>query len=131
MGNCCLPFVGHDDSEENAMESLPLHSESHRSHRQVTTSLPTYTSFPKYTPSRNKEKQRRKAQYAFRGYHAGFGRIPKDGEAELIAAGWPSWMVEDAGEALKGWVPRNEKSFRRFEKVFSDSLFFFLIFLSS
>ncbi|KAK1395604.1 putative serine/threonine-protein kinase [Heracleum sosnowskyi] len=120
MGNCCIPFAGHDDSDEIAMESLPLHSEgngspriSRQSDMQATASLTTYTSFPKYTP----ENQRKKGQYAFRGYHASFGRIPGSSEAELIAAGWPSWMVEYAGEALKGWVPRKEKSFQRLETI--------------
>ncbi|KAL8146412.1 cyclin-dependent kinase C-2 C-like isoform X2 [Apium graveolens] len=36
----------------------------------------------------------------------------KGSEAELIAAGWPPWMVEDAREALKG-----VKSFQKLEKI--------------
>lgn len=138
MGNCCLPFAGHEDSEENLMESLALHSRGNQSDgisrhsTQTITSLPTYTSFPRYTPSRNIENQRKMAQYAFRGYYPGFGRIPKGSEAELVAAGWPSWLVEDAGEALKGRVPRKEKSFHKLEKVCSfHYLFFYILFILS
>ncbi|XP_074345754.1 putative serine/threonine-protein kinase At1g09600 [Apium graveolens] len=109
MGNCCLPLLGHYNSEEDAMESLPLHSEGISRHNF----LHKYTSFPEYSSSRNKENRKKKAISSFRWYHPGIGRIPKGGEAELIAAGWPSWMVEVSGEVLRGWIPRKLKSFGR------------------
>ncbi|KAK1398337.1 hypothetical protein POM88_008200 [Heracleum sosnowskyi] len=93
------------------------HRISRHSGMQAITSLPTYTSFPRYMPAKNYENQRKKARYAFRWYHPDFGRIPEGSEAELIAAGWPLRMVEEAGEALKGWVPRKEKSFQKLEKI--------------
>lgn len=126
MGNCCLPFAGHEDREEDLMESFPLHNSGNQGDGiSGHSSFPTYTSFPRYTPSRNIENQRKLAQNAFRAYHPGFGRIPKGSEAELVAAGWPLWIVEDAGEALKGWVPRKEKSFHNLEKVCSFPFLFF------
>ncbi|XP_074345547.1 putative serine/threonine-protein kinase At1g54610 [Apium graveolens] len=112
MRNCCLPLLGHYNNEEDAMESLPLHNEGNWSERIPRhNSLHKYTSFPKYSPSRNKENRKKKALSSFRGYHSGIGRIPKGGETELIAAGWPSWMVEVSGEDLRGWIPRKLKSF--------------------
>ncbi|XP_010542778.1 PREDICTED: probable serine/threonine-protein kinase At1g09600 [Tarenaya hassleriana] len=43
--------------------------------------------------------------------------IPHGPEAELVAAGWPSWLVSVAGEAIKGWVPRCAESFEMLEKI--------------
>lgn len=48
---------------------------------------------------------------------------PHSPEAELIAAGWPSWLTSVAGEAIKGWVPRRAESFEKLEKVSSFSLY--------
>ncbi|XP_074345679.1 putative serine/threonine-protein kinase At1g09600 [Apium graveolens] len=118
MGNYCLLLIGHNDTQEDAMKSLPLHSEGNWSHGiSRHNSLSTYTSFPKYSPSWNKENRRKKALYAFRRCYPGIGRIPKGGEAELIAAGWPSWMVEDPSEALREWIPRKLKSFELLRQI--------------
>ncbi|KAJ4910061.1 Protein kinase superfamily protein [Raphanus sativus] len=43
--------------------------------------------------------------------------VPHSPEAELIAAGWPSWLTSVAGEAIKGWVPRHAESFEKLEKI--------------
>ncbi|XP_074364676.1 putative serine/threonine-protein kinase At1g09600 [Apium graveolens] len=118
MGNCCLPLIRHFGNDEDALESLPLHSEGNWSHGiSRHNSLSTYTSFPNYSPSWNKENRKKKALYAFRGCHPGIGRILKGGEAELIAAGWPSWMVEDASEAIREWISRKLKSFQRLRQI--------------
>lgn len=34
-----------------------------------------------------------------------------------VAAGWPSWLTNVAGEAIKGWVPRKADSFEKLDKV--------------
>ncbi|KAL1831155.1 hypothetical protein ACET3Z_000806 [Daucus carota] len=57
------------------------------------------------------------AQRAFCGLHPGSGGVLRGGEAELVAAGWPSWMVRDDGGAFRGWVPRKEHSFHFTEKI--------------
>lgn len=51
--------------------------------------------------------------------------VPHSPEAELIAAGWPSWLTSVAGEAIKGWVPRPAESFEKLDKVSSFSLLCF------
>ncbi|XP_024978326.1 protein IMPAIRED IN BABA-INDUCED STERILITY 1-like [Cynara cardunculus var. scolymus] len=43
-----------------------------------------------------------------------FGRLS---EAELVAAGWPSWLSEVAGEAIHGWLPLKSDTFQRLEKI--------------
>ncbi|XP_074296217.1 putative serine/threonine-protein kinase At1g54610 isoform X2 [Silene latifolia] len=43
--------------------------------------------------------------------------IPKGQEAELVAAGWPSWLASAAGEAISGWIPRRSDSFERLDKI--------------
>ncbi|KAG2312369.1 hypothetical protein Bca52824_023926 [Brassica carinata] len=43
--------------------------------------------------------------------------VPHSPEAELIAAGWPSWLTSVAGDAIKGWVPRHAESFEKLEKI--------------
>lgn len=40
-------------------------------------------------------------------------------EGEQVAAGWPLWLASVAGEAIKGWVPRQADSFEKIEKVSS------------
>ncbi|XP_039041928.1 probable serine/threonine-protein kinase At1g09600 [Hibiscus syriacus] len=42
---------------------------------------------------------------------------PARPDAELVAAGWPSWLVSVAGEAVRGWLPRRVESFDKLEKV--------------
>ncbi|KAM7276160.1 hypothetical protein ACFE04_018026 [Oxalis oulophora] len=49
--------------------------------------------------------------------HQGSESIPKTVEVELKTAGWPSWLVSVAGEALKGWAPRRASSFKLLEKI--------------
>ena len=34
-----------------------------------------------------------------------------------VIAGWPSWLVSVAGEALSGWLPRSADSFEKLEMV--------------
>ncbi|CAN1231111.1 Probable serine/threonine-protein kinase At1g54610 [Linum perenne] len=46
-----------------------------------------------------------------------WGRVPKDLEAEQVAAGWPSWLVSVAGESIKGWVPRKASSFEKLDRI--------------
>ncbi|CAA6667772.1 unnamed protein product [Spirodela intermedia] len=36
---------------------------------------------------------------------------------KLVAAGWPSWLVGVAGEAVRGWVPRKAESFEKLDKI--------------
>ncbi|CAK9149488.1 unnamed protein product [Ilex paraguariensis] len=47
----------------------------------------------------------------------GMGSVPKAMEGEQIAAGWPSWFVAVAGEAIKGWLPRPSNSFEKLDKI--------------
>ncbi|GLU06423.1 hypothetical protein SLE2022_234610 [Rubroshorea leprosula] len=49
--------------------------------------------------------------------HPGLGRLPKSTEGELVVAGWPSWLAAVAGEAIKGWIPRQANSFERLDKI--------------
>ncbi|RAL44919.1 hypothetical protein DM860_003678 [Cuscuta australis] len=34
-----------------------------------------------------------------------------------VVAGWPSWLTDVAGEAIKGWVPRKADSFEKLDKI--------------
>ena len=43
--------------------------------------------------------------------------VPRGLERELVAAGWPDWLVSVAGEAVRGWVPRNPASYEKLEQV--------------
>ncbi|RWW33029.1 hypothetical protein BHE74_00014993 [Ensete ventricosum] len=36
---------------------------------------------------------------------------------ELVAAGWPSWLSNVAGEAIKGWTPRRADTFEKIDKA--------------
>lgn len=38
-------------------------------------------------------------------------------EAEQVAAGWPSWLIAAAGEAIYGWVPLKADSYEKLEKI--------------
>lgn len=42
---------------------------------------------------------------------------PKHVQGEQAAAGWPPWLVEVAGEAIKGWIPRRADTFQKLDKV--------------
>lgn len=51
------------------------------------------------------------------------GNLPKAIEGEQVAAGWPSWLVAVAGEAIRGWIPRKADTFEKLDKVlFCSSL---------
>ncbi|XP_017258379.1 probable serine/threonine-protein kinase At1g54610 isoform X2 [Daucus carota subsp. sativus] len=43
--------------------------------------------------------------------------ISSAAQAELIAAGWPSWLVAAAAESIKGWIPRRADTFEKLEKI--------------
>lgn len=64
----------------------------------------------------NIERKREKMEYIV-AQHPATGTIPKASEGEQIAAGWPSWLVGVAGEAIRGWVPRRADSFEKLDKV--------------
>ncbi|KAL3645461.1 hypothetical protein CASFOL_010641 [Castilleja foliolosa] len=43
--------------------------------------------------------------------------LPKGVDGDLVAAGWPSWLVAVAGEAIRGWVPRKADTFEKLNKI--------------
>lgn len=54
------------------------------------------------------------------------GNLSKYLEAEQVAAGWPAWLSNVAGEAIHGWVPFRSDAFEKLEKVTTyNSLFLF------
>ncbi|KAI7740735.1 hypothetical protein M8C21_025446 [Ambrosia artemisiifolia] len=42
---------------------------------------------------------------------------PTNVAEELVAVGWPSWLVAVSGEALKGWLPRKADTFKNLGKA--------------
>ncbi|KAK4759211.1 hypothetical protein SAY87_022342 [Trapa incisa] len=38
-------------------------------------------------------------------------------QGEQVAAGWPSWLSDVAGEAITGWTPRRADSFEKIDKI--------------
>ncbi|CAA6662072.1 unnamed protein product [Spirodela intermedia] len=38
-------------------------------------------------------------------------------QGEQVAAGWPGWLAEVAGEAIKGWIPRRADTFQKLDKI--------------
>lgn len=42
---------------------------------------------------------------------------PKNVHGEQVAAGWPSWLSEVAGEAINGWIPRRADAFEKLAKA--------------
>ncbi|KAK1389310.1 putative serine/threonine-protein kinase [Heracleum sosnowskyi] len=65
----------------------------------------------------NCKNERGKMEFVFRVQHPGSGGIPRARQGEQVAAGWPSWLTEVAGEALKGWIPRRLDSFENLVKI--------------
>lgn len=45
------------------------------------------------------------------------GSIPGQAVGEQVAAGWPQWLSEVAGEAIKGWTPRRADTFEKLAKI--------------
>ncbi|KAL9661214.1 hypothetical protein QQ045_026036 [Rhodiola kirilowii] len=43
--------------------------------------------------------------------------VVKHVEGEQVAAGWPSWLVAVAGEAINGLVPRRADTFEKLDKI--------------
>lgn len=44
-------------------------------------------------------------------------RIGNGDRTAKVVAGWPSWLVSVAGEALNGWLPLSADSFEKLEMV--------------
>ncbi|XP_041006170.1 probable serine/threonine-protein kinase At1g54610 isoform X2 [Juglans microcarpa x Juglans regia] len=61
--------------------------------------------------------KRRETSEALVTDHPRVGRVPKATSGEQIAAGWPAWLSNAAGEAIKGWVPRSANTFEKLEKI--------------
>ncbi|XP_011100264.1 probable serine/threonine-protein kinase At1g54610 [Sesamum indicum] len=51
------------------------------------------------------------------GNFPGLRNLPKAIEGEQVAAGWPSWLVAVAGEAIRGWIPRKADTFEKLDKI--------------
>ncbi|KAI7749919.1 hypothetical protein M8C21_008249 [Ambrosia artemisiifolia] len=48
----------------------------------------------------------------------GIGPIPKPLQPQqIVAAGWPSWLVDVAADAIHGWLPRRADTFEKLEKI--------------
>ncbi|CAL9187438.1 unnamed protein product [Musa hybrid cultivar] len=47
----------------------------------------------------------------------GIDDVPNGLSGENVAAGWPSWLIAAAGEALNGWQPRRASSFEKLDKI--------------
>lgn len=45
------------------------------------------------------------------------GSVSNGDRAAKVIAGWPSWLVSVAGEAINGWIPRSADSFQKLEMV--------------
>lgn len=45
------------------------------------------------------------------------GSVTNGERAAKVIAGWPSWLVSVAGEAINGWIPRCADSFEKLEMV--------------
>lgn len=45
------------------------------------------------------------------------GSIPGQAVGEQVAAGWPQWLSEVAGEAINGWIPRRADTFEKLAKI--------------
>ncbi|KAL8482409.1 hypothetical protein ACS0TY_028545 [Phlomoides rotata] len=43
--------------------------------------------------------------------------MPHGVRGEQAAAGWPSWLISVAAEAVKGWVPRSADSYEKLNKI--------------
>lgn len=43
--------------------------------------------------------------------------MPHGAKAEQVSAGWPSWLVSVAGEAIQGWIPRSAESYEKLNKI--------------
>lgn len=56
------------------------------------------------------------------------GNLSKYLEAEQVAAGWPAWLSNVAGEAIHGWVPFRSDAFEKLEKVTTYNPLFFFFF---
>lgn len=51
--------------------------------------------------------------------------LPGHEKSEQLAAGWPSWLSNVAGEAIKGWTPRRADTFEKIDKASFHFFFFF------
>ncbi|KAL1209290.1 putative serine/threonine-protein kinase [Cardamine amara subsp. amara] len=45
------------------------------------------------------------------------GSVSNGDRAAKVIAGWPSWLVSVAGEAINGWIPRSADSFEKLEMI--------------
>ncbi|ESQ29654.1 hypothetical protein EUTSA_v10023319mg [Eutrema salsugineum] len=45
------------------------------------------------------------------------GSVRNGDRTAKVIAGWPSWLVSVAGEALNGWIPRSADSFEKLEMI--------------
>lgn len=47
---------------------------------------------------------------------------------ETNRQGWPTWLMDVAGDAIRDWTPRRANTFEKLDKVMSILLFLFLKF---
>lgn len=54
-------------------------------------------------------------------------RVMSGERGAQVVAGWPSWLVAVAGEAINGWVPNKAESYEKLEKVCTIDIYIFFI----
>lgn len=74
-----------------------------------------------------RRREREREKYAQAEPNPRLSNPPKNIEGEQVAAGWPQWLSQVAGEAIKGWIPRRADSFEKLDKVSFESCLFLLL----
>ncbi|KAK4799532.1 hypothetical protein SAY86_024897 [Trapa natans] len=64
-----------------------------------------------------RESRRRSRQNPNPNPNPKLRNVPKHSRAEQVAAGWPQWLTDICGEALRGWVPRRANNFEKIDKI--------------
>lgn len=57
-------------------------------------------------------------------------RRPAPGLCQRNEQGWPSWLLEVAGEVIQGWTPRRANTFEKLAKVCHVFMIVFSLFVS-
>ncbi|KAG0612009.1 hypothetical protein M758_7G183400 [Ceratodon purpureus] len=136
---CAKARVPHEESESPNEKASNQFSGARSAVRRPSASAKVETADPVYVIDKDKDRpkvrtkqngselvqlksddaaeSRRRGDRTHGQPHPRSGVVPKNLEGEQVAAGWPSWLSQVAGEAIKGWIPRHAASFEKLDKI--------------
>ncbi|KAG7954176.1 hypothetical protein I3843_11G002500 [Carya illinoinensis] len=102
----------------SATEHRPTHDGENRRRRRSTEDIPVTDGVPTVRAREDAAEKGRQNKTRYTGeFPAPDRRKPRQDLFLKNEQGWPTWLVEFAGDAIKDWTPRRANTFEKLAKI--------------